>query len=367
MDTINIDEILKVMIEKRASDMHLKVGRPPLIRITGKLIPMELSPLSETGLESIVDKIMPSRHKLRFQEKNEIDFSYISEDIKTRVNLFRQRGSIEIIMRHIPAKIPTVDELNLPLVLSNITKQTRGLVLLTGTVGSGKSTTIASLISTINRDRECHIVSIEDPIEFTHDDMKASVTQRELGIDTESYAVALKYVLRQDPDVIFIGEMRDLETVAAAISAAETGHLVFSTLHTIDAVQTVDRIIDFFPATQQTQIRAQFASTINAVVSQRLIETKDGKGRVPAVEVMLGTPTIKSLIREGKIKEIRANIQAGTSQYGMQTFDQSLTYLYKRDLISYDSAVSSSTSPNDMKLMLSGIVSSATSAQEHLA
>jgi len=351
MDTINIDEILKVMIEKRASDMHLKVGRPPLIRITGKLIPMELSPLSETGLESIVDKIMPSRHKLRFQEKNEIDFSYISEDIKTRVNLFRQRGSIEIIMRHIPAKIPTVDELNLPLVLSNITKQTRGLVLLTGTVGSGKSTTIASLISTINRDRECHIVSIEDPIEFTHDDMKASVTQRELGIDTESYAVALKYVLRQDPDVIFIGEMRDLETASAALTIAETGHLVLSTGHAPSAAQTIERVIDLFQPHERPMVQSRLASLLNGVLCQTLVPKADGTGRVAAVETLLASPAVRSNIRDGKIYQL-PNVMMTHARMGMILLDTVLVNLFKKGVISRESVFAFCNDPEEVAKLI---------------
>jgi len=239
------------------------------------------------------------------------------------------------------------------------------MILVTGTVGSGKSTTIASMIHHINENRACHIVSIEDPIEYAHDDIKASVTQREVGIDTESFSVAMRAALREDPDVIFIGEVRDVETVETAMSAAETGHLVLSTMHTIDAVQTVDRIVDFFPSTQQGQIRAQFANTVEAVISQRLVPTKDGQGRVPAVEIMLGSLTIRGLIREGRNRELRTQIQQGV-QFGMQSFDQSLVSLYKQGMITYESCLAESTSQNDVKLLLSGIVTSAASAKEIL-
>jgi twitching motility protein PilT len=250
--------------------------------------------------------------------------------------------------------------------LKKIALETRGLVLITGATGSGKSTTMAALVKYINELEASHIITIEDPIEFIHTDLKSSVTQRELGIDTDSYSVALKYVLRQDPDVVFIGEMRDLETVSSAITAGETGHLVLSTLHTIDASQSIDRLLDFYPASQQAQVRHQLANTITAIVSMRLIEKADGSGRVPAVEVMLGTPTIRSLIRENKLLAIHGMIQQGAAQYGMQTFDQSLAELYKQGYITLERALAEATSKNDLRLLLSGIISSVDSASAHL-
>jgi twitching motility protein PilT len=355
----NINEILNVMLERRASDLHLKVGRPPLIRVDGKIIPLEMSNLTDEEVEEIAFNLMNSKQRTKFADVNEIDLAYSpSGMVRYRVNIFRQRGSVEIIIRMIPKIIPTLDELNLPPVLKKIALEPRGIILVTGSVGSGKSTTIASMIQYMNNERQYHIITIEDPIEFLHVDNKSSITQRELGIDTESYAVALKYVLRQDPDVIFIGEMRDLDTVAAAISAGETGHLVLSTLHTINASQTIDRLVDFFPPYQQSQIRMQFANILTAIISLRLVERADGKGRVPAVEVMIGTPTIKGLIRENKLSSLKSMIQQGSAQYGMQTFDQSLASLYKKGLITLEKALSEATSPNDLKLSLSGIVSS---------
>ncbi|MFH1824340.1 MAG: type IV pilus twitching motility protein PilT [Candidatus Firestonebacteria bacterium] len=363
----NINETLNVMLERRASDLHLKVGRPPLIRIDGKIVPLEMSNLIEEEIEEIAFNLMNSKQRTRFSEVNELDLAYSpSGMVRYRVNIFRQKGSVEIVIRMIPKIIPTLDDLNLPPALKKIALESRGIILVTGAVGSGKSTTVASMIQCMNNEMPYHIITIEDPIEFLHTDNRSSITQRELGIDTESYIVALKYVLRQDPDIIFIGEMRDLDTVAAAISAGETGHLVLSTLHTIDASQTIDRVIDFFPSYQQNQVRMQFANILTAVISIRLVERADGKGRVPAVEIMVGTPTIKALIRENKLSSLNSMIQQGASQYGMQTFDQGLASLYKKGLITLEKAISEATSPNDLKLSLSGIISSTDSAREHI-
>jgi twitching motility protein PilT len=329
------------------------------------MIPLELPNLTDKDTEQIALFLMNERQKAKFTDSNEIDLAYSPPGlVRYRVNVFRQKGSIEIIIRQIPMIIPDIQELLLPVSLNKIALEPRGLILVTGTVGSGKSTTIASMIKVINKELPDHIVTIEDPIEFIHSDINSSITQRELGIDTESYSVALKFVLRQDPDVIFIGEMRDIETVSAAITAGETGHLVLSTLHTIDATQTLDRMIDFFPSHQQEQIRQQLANIITAIISIRLVEKMDGKGRVPAVEVMVGTPTIRGLIRENRFGQIKGMIQQGSSQYGMQTFDQSLAELYRKKLISLEKAIAEATSPNDLKLILSGIVSSADSARE---
>lgn len=362
-----INEILNIMLERKASDLHLKVGRPPLLRIDGKIVSLGTSNLTEEETEEIAFNLMNSRQRAKFAEVNELDLAYSPSGMERyRVNIFRQKGSVEIVIRMIPKIIPTLEELHLPPTLKKIALESRGIILVTGTVGSGKSTTIASMIQHINNEMPYHIITIEDPIEFLHADNKSSITQRELGIDTESYVIALKYVLRQDPDVVFIGEMRDFDTVAAAVSAGETGHLVLSTLHTIDASQTMDRIIDFFPSYQQNQIRMQFASILTGIISMRLIERADGKGRVPAVEIMVGTPTIKALIRENKLSSLKSMIQQGASQYGMQTFDQSLANLYKKGLITLEKALSEATSPNDLKLSLSGIISSTDSAREHI-
>jgi len=364
---MHINDLLKTMIERKASDLHIKVGRPPLIRVDGKIAQLELPVLTEAEIEEILFVMMNQRQRLKFSEGNELDLSYSpTGTARYRVNAFRQRGTIEMIIRMIPKDIPNIDTLLLPEVLKKITLEARGLILLTGATGSGKSTTIASMVKYINENNPYHIITVEDPIEFIHTDAKSSVTQRELSIDTDSYAIALKYVLRQDPDVIFIGEMRDTDTVAAAVSAGETGHLVLSTLHTIDASQTIDRLIDFYPSSQQHQVRNQFANIINAIISMRLIEKADGMGRVPAVEVMIGTPTIKSLIRENKLSSIRSMIQQGAAQYGMQTFDQSLAELYKKGLITLEMALAEATSKNDLKLSLSGIISSVDSARERM-
>lgn len=326
---MQINDLLNKMVEQKASDIHLKVGRPPLIRVDGKITPLVLPVLTDADVEEMLFTMMNKRQRLKFSEANEIDLSFSpSGSARYRINAFRQRSTIELIIRMIPKDIPGIDMLVLPDSLKTIALETRGLILLTGATGSGKSTTIASMIKFINENQPYHIITVEDPIEFIHSDIKSSVSQRELGIDTESYGVALKYILRQDPDVIFIGEMRDIDTVSAAISAGETGHLVLSTLHTIDASQTIDRLVDFYPSSQQDQIRNQFANIVTAIISIRLIEKADGKGRVPAVEVMMGTPTIKSLIRENKLSSIKSMIQAGSAQYGMQTFDQSLAELY---------------------------------------
>lgn len=364
--------LIKLMTTQGASDLHLKAGRPPLYRVSGVLRDFEGSPsLSMDDLVAFTKAMLSeSQCETFFRTREEVDLAYsIPPDsvdgsiMRVRVNIFWQRGTIEMIMRHILDKIPSFESLMLPEVLKKIALVPRGLILVTGTVGSGKTTTIASLIRFINENRQSHIVSIEDPIEFMHEDIKSSVSQRELGIDTPSYAHALRSALRQDPDVIFIGEMRDMDTVTTAMKAAETGHLVLSTLHTIDAVQTIDRIIDFFPPSQQNQIRNQLAGTIEAVISQRLIIKKDGHGRVPAVEVMVGTTTIRSLIRENKLRDIRSQVASGGSSYGMQTFDQSLISLCKQGIISLESALAEATSPNDVKLAASGIVSGTQSAK----
>lgn len=363
---MNIKDLLHLMIEKKASDLHLKEGRPPLFRIDGKLQPLDMAILSNTDLKEAIYFLTDEKQRKKFEDSNEIDLAYNLEGVaRFRANAFRQMGKIEIVLRAIPIKIPTLEELNLPVILNEIALYPRGLVLVTGTTGSGKSTTLAAMINKINENYNHHIVTIEDPIEFVHSDKKSSISQREVGLDTETFASALKYVLRQDPDVILIGEMRDKETVATALSAAETGHMVFSTLHTIDTIQTINRILDFFPKEQQKQVAIQLAGALRAVISLRLVTKADGIGRVPAVEIMIVTPTVRGYIEELKLNAIKDLIRDG-GQFGMQTFDQSLISLYKKGLITIDESRKNATSQQEIDLALKGISSSKASAQSIL-
>jgi len=363
---MNLKDLLHMMIEKRASDMHLKEGRPPMFRIDGKLAPLDMDILSNADLKEMVYSILDERQRKKFEETNEMDLAYNLEGVaRYRANVFKQMGKLEMVMRAIPIKIPSIEELNLPSILNEVALYPRGLVLVTGTTGSGKSTTLASMINKINENYNKHIVTIEDPIEFVHSDKKSSISQREVGLDTESFGTALKYVLRQDPDVILIGEMRDAITVGTALSAAETGHMVFSTLHTIDTVQSINRILDFFPKDQQNQIRIQLAGTLRAVISLRLIKKSDGTGMVPAVEVMIVTPTVRGYLEEGKLGSIKDLIREG-AQFGMQTFDQSLISLHKKGLISLEEAKRNATSIQEIELAMKGITSSRASAQSIL-
>lgn len=363
---MNLKDLLHLMIEKRASDMHLKEGRPPMFRIDGKLAPLDMDILSNSDLKEMIYSILDERQRKKFEETNEMDLAYNLEGVaRYRANVFKQMGRLEMVMRAIPIKIPTIEELNLPSVLNEIALYPRGLVLVTGTTGSGKSTTLAAMINKINENYNRHIVTIEDPIEFVHADKKSSISQREVGLDTDSFGTALKYVLRQDPDVILIGEMRDAETVGTALSAAETGHMVFSTLHTIDTIQSINRILDFFPKEQQNQIRIQLAGTLRAVISLRLIKKTDGAGMVPAVEVMIVTPTVRGYLEEGKLSSIKDLIREG-AQFGMQTFDQSLISLQKKGLISLEEAKRNATSIQEIELAMKGITSSRASAQSIL-
>ena len=363
---MDIRELLHMMIDKRASDLHLKEGRPPMMRIDGKLSPLDMDILSNSDLKEMIYSILDEKQRKKFEETNEMDLAYNLEGVaRYRANVFKQMGKLEVVMRAIPIKIPTIEELNLPSVLNEIALYPRGLVLVTGTTGSGKSTTLAAMINKINENYNRHIVTIEDPIEFVHTDKKSSISQREVGLDTESFRSALKYVLRQDPDVILIGEMRDDVTVGTALSAAETGHMVFSTLHTMDTIQSINRILDFFPKEQQDQIRIQLAGTLRAVVSLRLIKKSDGTGMVPAVEVMIVTPTVRGYMEEGKLGSIKDLIKDG-NQFGMQTFDQSLISLHKKGLISLEEAKRNATSMQEIDLALKGITSSRASAQSIL-
>jgi twitching motility protein PilT len=331
-----IDDILKQANERGASDIHLKVGSNPVIRVEGKLMPMtEHKRLAQEDTIAMAFSIMSARQKQKFKDHFELDLAYSVPGLgRFRVNAFQQRGTVGLVVRSIPVRIATITELDLPQVLEKISQETRGLVLVTGTTGSGKSTTLAAILDYINTNRTEHIMTIEDPIEFLHRDKKSLVNQREVEVDTKNFAFALRAALRQDPDVILVGEMRDYETIETALTAAETGHLVMSTLHTLDAAETVNRVISVFPPHQQKQIRIQLASVIRAVISMRLVPRKDGEGRVPAVEIMRATGFIRDCIEnKEKTKLLSSAIAGGRSQYGMQTFDQSLFELFQNDLI----------------------------------
>ena len=364
---INLDDLLKEAVAKGASDIHLKVGVPAYTRIHGALVPHTPAPLTKADLDAIVSKLMEGTLNPKDRERCEVDVAYTLAGVsRFRCNIFRQRGTPEIVMRTVPYKIPSVDDLGLPNILNHLSLESRGLILVTGITGSGKSTTIAAMVNNINKSVPVHIVTIEDPIEFVYRDEMASITQREVGIDTESFHDALKYVLRQDPDVILLGEMRDRETAATAMTAAETGHLVLSTLHTADAIQTIDRIVDMFPPEQHNQIRSQLATSLKASISMRLVPKIGGGGMVAAIEIMINTPAIRSLIAENKLSEIKQLISEGASQYGMMTFDQSLLALFKSNLISKESALEEASSPAELELAMRGITVGTSSAQSFM-
>jgi twitching motility protein PilT len=364
---MHINDLLKISVERKASDLHLKVGAHPIIRVDGELIPLvDLKRLMQEDTIAMAFSIMSARQKEKFKNNFEIDIAYSVPGLgRFRCNIFQQRGTVGLVCRVIPARILTIRDLLLPPVLEKICEETRGLILVTGTTGSGKSTSLAAMIDYINSTRAEHIMTIEDPVEFLHRDKKSIINQRELEVDTRSFASAIRAALRQDPDVILVGEMRDFETVETALVAAETGHLVMSTLHTMDATETVNRIISVFPPHQQKQIRLQLAAVIKAVCSMRLLPRADGLGRVPAVEVMIATNYIRDCIEnKEKTKYITDAIKAGTSQYGMQTFDQSLFQLYKTGLITLEEAIRRSTNPNEFKLKIQGIQSTSDVANE---
>jgi len=343
----NLDDLLRQMPGVDASDLHLRVGEPPVFRIHGKLSRLDYPALEPGETEELMSAIMDERRRDRYYEIYEMDMAYELEDVaRFRVNCFRQKSNLGAVLRRIPIDVQTIDELGLPEVLKRVALLPRGLVLVTGPTGSGKSTTLAAMVDEINRQLRKHIVTIEDPIEFVHLDKKCVVNQREIGQDTHSFADALKRVMRQAPDVILVGEMRDLETIALAITAAETGHLVFATLHTTDAMQTVDRAIDVFPPQQQSQIRMQLAVTLQAVICQTLLPLKSAAGRVPAFEVMLGTHGIRAAIREGKTHLLYNMIQAGAEE-GMIILDQYLVGLVRHDVVTFENALSRSSYPKE--------------------
>lgn len=357
---MNLTDILTVGFQGGASDIHLKVGLPPMFRINGSLVALKNADrLSPEALRVMSEDILNERQKTTLAENLEVDLAYgIAGVGRFRLNIYHQRGTLGMAIRVIPMDVPTVEELQLPKVVKKIAEFRRGLVLVTGTTSSGKSSTLAGMINHLNHTRTCHIMTIEDPIEYLIRDKRCMINQRELGMDTLSFSKAMKSAMRQDPDVILIGEMRDLETIEIAISAAETGHLVLSTLHTLDAAETINRIVSSFPPHQQSSMRQQLASILKAVISQRLVPRADEKGRVPAVEIMMATNRIKELMAdENRINELRQAISEGHKSYGMQTFDQSLMSLYREGMISFEEAMHQATNPADFELRLKGITS----------
>jgi len=357
---MDLNEILSVGLKSGASDIHLKVGLPPIYRIDGTLRPLPKAPrISPEQTEQIIEDIMNDLQKERFEKAGEVDLAYGVPGLgRFRVNAFTQRGSVSLVFRAIPFDIKGLEDLLLPPVIKKMAMANRGLILVTGATGSGKSTTLAAIIDYINANRKSHIVTIEDPIEFLHRDKKSIINQREVGSDTEGFQPAMKSALRQDPDVILVGEMRDHETIETALTAAETGHLVLSTLHTIDATETVNRIISVFPPYQQRQMRIQLAAVLRGVISMRLVPRLDGKGRVPAVEVMIASARVRQMIDDKELtKQLPDAIQQGYESYGMQTFDQSLMGLLKQKFISFEEALRQCSNPDDFKLKVSGVSS----------
>ena len=366
---MTIDELLRTACENKSSDLHLKVGNYPYVRVDGELRPLsQFQRVSSEDMLNMAFSIMTNRQKQKFKENTELDMAYGVAGLgRFRVNVFQQRGNVGMVLRVIPTKIRTLEELFLPKVIDKICEEVRGMVLVTGTTGSGKSTTLAAMIDRINSTCTDHIITIEDPIEFLHRDKKGFCNQREVEVDTPSFGAALRAALRQDPDVILVGEMRDLETIQTALLAAETGHLVFSTLHTLDATETIQRIIAVFPPPEQKQIRLQMATTLRAVISQRLVRKSDGIGRVPAVEILIATEYIRDcVINPDKTRLIHDAIAAGVSQYGMQTFDQSLYDLYTQGLITLEEALANSSNPDEFKLRIAGIRSTADASREEM-
>jgi twitching motility protein PilT len=355
---MELNEILQVALKGGASDIHLKAGLPPMFRVDGSLVPLKDGRrLPPEDIARMAFSIMSELQKERFKNTNEVDLAYGVPGLgRFRVNVFQQRGTIGVVLRVIPFRIQSMEQLMLPKVLEKIALEERGLILVTGTTGSGKSTSLAAMIDHINSIETCHIMTIEDPIEFLIRDKRSVVNQREVGVDTMSFAQALKSALRQDPDVILVGEMRDLETIETALTAAETGHLVMSTLHTLDATETINRVISVFPPYQQKQVRLQLGSVLKAVVSQRLVPRADSRGRVAAVEILIATARVRELVEDkDRTKEIPDAIAQGHQTYGMQTFDQSLMGLLKQNLITYDEALRQATNRDDFALRVSGI------------
>ncbi len=348
-----LQDLLRMVSERGGTDLHITVDSPPIMRLNGELRPLPMAPLASGDTKRLCYAILTENQRHRFEEELELDFSFGVRGLcRFRGNIFRQKGSVAAAFRTVPFTAKSLSELGLPPAVGELTKLPRGLVLVTGPTGSGKSTTIAAMLDKINRERREHIVTLEDPIEFVHEHAGCVVSQREVHSDTHSFTEALRHILRQDPDIVLIGEMRDLETISAALTLAETGHLVLSTLHTNSALQTINRIIDIFPDKQQPQVRAQLSLTLQGVLSQQLIARHDQRGRVLALEIMIPNPAIKNLIREAKIHQVYTQMQVGQSRFGMQTMTQSLLELYSRKMISYDEAVAHATEPEELRPML---------------
>jgi twitching motility protein PilT len=367
---MHVNDLLKLAVEQGASDLHLKVGSYPMMRRRGMLTPVtEDRKLDHEDVVAMSTAIMSTQQREKFRDSQEVDIAYSVPGLgRFRCNVFQQRGTVGLVLRVIPMQIRSIDDLGLPAVLKKIADEERGLVLVTGTTGSGKSTTLAAMVDWVNSTREAHIITVEDPIEFLHRDQKSMINQREVSVDTRSFAHALRSALRQDPDVILVGEMRDFETIETGLHAAETGHMVYSTLHTVDATETISRVVSVFPPHQQKQVRLQVASILKAVISQRLIPRADGKGRAAAVEVMISTPFIRDcIVDKDKTHLIAGAIAQGTSQYGMQTFDQSIFGLYSQRLVSYEEALRWASNKDEFKLKVQGISTTADLSRDQMA
>jgi twitching motility protein PilT len=354
---VNLHQLLRAMIEKGASDMHITTGAPPLLRVDGHVVPLKLPPLGPVETKQLCYSVLTEEQKISFEKRKELDLSFGVKNLsRYRANIFMQRGAVSGAFRAIPFKILTFEELGLPQVMADLANRPRGLILITGPTGSGKSTTLASIIDKINNEQRCHIMTIEDPIEYLHPHKRSIVNQREVGCDTSTFKEALKYVLRQDPDVVLVGEMRDLETIEAALTIAETGHLVFATLHTNSALQSINRIIDVFPPHQQAQVRAQLSFVLSGVASQLLIPRAGAPGRVLSMEILVPNAAIRNLIREDKVHQIYSQMQVGQGQHGMQTMNQSLYALYARRLITLEEAMGRSSDQDELRHMIEGKV-----------
>jgi twitching motility protein PilT len=354
---MNIRSVLEKMIAARASDLHLKAGTAPVVRVDGVLYTLDEPPPSAQDLRAVSNQLLNDEQRLYFSTHNEIDFAFgVSGLARFRANIFMQRGTPALALRHVPVEVPSIEDLHLPAAVAELAFSPRGLILVTGRTGSGKSTTLAAMVDSINKVTTRNVITVEDPIEFLHRDRLSFIHQREVGLDTRSFHDGLRYVLRQDPDIILVGEIRDLETMSTALMAADTGHLVLSTLHTTDVVQTLQRVISFYPPHQHDEVRLSISSNLRAVISQRLIARSDGAGRVPACEIMVSTPTIREFIlNPDKIPMIHTAVAEGVTQYGMQTFDQSVLTLLREGLISEEDALKNCNNPNELSLKLKGI------------
>jgi twitching motility protein PilT len=358
---MSLKQMLAEVLAKKASDLHLRAGVKPTIRVDGALLSLECDALTQEGMDEVMNQILSEEQKDRFLKRNELDLALsISKMGRFRINFYRQRGTVGIALRTVHTLVPSFEELNLPQVIKSLANNRRGMIILTGTTGSGKSTTLAAMIEHINSNRSENILTIEDPIEYIHKDRKSIICQREVGGDTESFVTALRHALRQDPDVILVGEIRDFETMSIALTAADTGHLVLTTLHTLNAIETINRIISFFPPHQHQQIRLLLAATLKAIVCQRLLPRSDGPGRVPAVEALVSTASVKEYIIDPMKTPLMIElIESGNIQYGMQSFDQSIMHLYKDGFISYEEAIQQCSNPDDFELRVKGITGAA--------